>query len=107
MRNRYSGAVQPDTRPLECNRLKPLTGVSSGLRDATGADKQEARDLTVARTQDGALLRVGQKVEHSRFGMGTVTKMVDAGDTAKVHIVFENSGEKDLLLKFARLKVLP
>lgn len=107
MRNRYSGAVQPDTRPLECNRLKPLTGASSGLRDATGADKQEARDLTVARTQDGALLRVGQKVEHSRFGIGTVTKMVDAGDTAKVHIVFENSGEKDLLLKFARLKVLP
>jgi DNA helicase-2/ATP-dependent DNA helicase PcrA len=49
-------------------------------------------------------LPVGTKVEHERFGIGTVLAVEGTGDNAKATINFENAGEKHLLLRFAKLK---
>ena len=83
-------------------------GTTSLKKVASGIDKslEESNKLSSARTQSGYIIKPGQIVEHPRFGRGTVISMVDAGDTAKVHIAFENSGDKDLLLKFAPLNVV-
>ena len=48
----------------------------------------------------------GQKVIHERFGKGEVLKIDGMGDNAKASIQFENVGIKQLLLRFARLKVI-
>ena len=48
----------------------------------------------------------GQLIEHERFGRGTVLRVEGAGENAKATIRFENVGEKQLLLRFARFKVL-
>lgn len=48
----------------------------------------------------------GMKVEHPKFGFGTVTKMEIQGSNRKAHISFEKAGDKTLLLSFAKLKVL-
>ena len=46
------------------------------------------------------------EVEHARFGKGIVKKMEGAYPNQKATIQFENAGEKMLILKFAKLKIL-
>ena len=53
-----------------------------------------------------AQLTPGQFIEHERFGVGEVLKVEGAGENIKAHIRFKNAGEKQLLLKFARFRVL-
>lgn len=55
---------------------------------------------------DTSGLAEGMKVEHPKFGFGTVTKMEIQGSNRKAHISFEKAGDKTLLLSFAKLKVL-
>ena len=45
-------------------------------------------------------------IEHERFGIGEVVNLVGAGDDCKATVKFRNAGEKQLLLKFARFKVI-
>ena len=48
----------------------------------------------------------GQLIEHERFGLGEVLRMEGEGDNAKATIRFKNAGDKQLLLRFARFKVI-
>lgn len=48
----------------------------------------------------------GQQIEHERFGLGEVLQVEGNGDNAKATIRFKNAGEKQLLLRFARFKVI-
>ena len=51
-------------------------------------------------------LQPGDRIEHSRFGVGEVIKMEGSGENCKATVVFRNSGTKQLLLKFARYNKL-
>ena len=51
-------------------------------------------------------LQEGQTIEHERFGIGTVVKLEGTGENQKATVEFSNSGTKQLLLKFARFKVI-
>ena len=51
-------------------------------------------------------LQPGDRIEHTRFGVGEVIKMEGSGETCKATVVFRNSGTKQLLLKFARYNKL-
>ena len=51
-------------------------------------------------------LQEGQTIEHERFGIGTVVKLEGTGENQKATVEFRNSGTKQLLLKFARFKVI-
>ena len=48
---------------------------------------------------------VGQRVEHARFGMGTVVALEGTGLDTKATVDFDNAGRKQLLLRFARFIV--
>lgn len=48
----------------------------------------------------------GQLIEHERFGLGEVLKVDGEGDNAKATIRFKNAGDKQLLLRFARFKII-
>jgi DNA helicase II / ATP-dependent DNA helicase PcrA len=50
-------------------------------------------------------LAIGMKVEHPKFGFGTVVKMEEMGAERKAAINFTDFGEKTLLLSFAKLKI--
>ena len=49
---------------------------------------------------------VGDKVEHLKFGKGQVIGLEGSQQNIKAKIKFEKIGEKNLLLKFAKLKIL-
>lgn len=51
-------------------------------------------------------LKIGLMVQHQRFGMGKVEAIEGAGENAKATVNFSNFGKKQLLLKFAKLKIL-
>ncbi|TGY40134.1 ATP-dependent DNA helicase PcrA [Clostridium sartagoforme] len=48
---------------------------------------------------------IGRKVKHSKFGIGTVVSITDAGSDKKVTIAFDNQGIKILLLSVANLEL--
>ena len=51
-------------------------------------------------------LQEGMKIEHQRFGRGTVLKIEGTGENTKATVEFVHSGTKQLLLKFAKFMVV-
>lgn len=51
-------------------------------------------------------LSVGNVIEHQRFGKGTVVNIEGTGENKKATVEFEQTGPKQLLLKFAHFKVI-
>ena len=51
-------------------------------------------------------VEVGRLIEHERFGRGEVVRLEGSGDNCKATVRFENAGDKQLLLKFARFKII-
>ena len=51
-------------------------------------------------------LKIGQTVLHDRFGRGTVKDLQGEPSDMKAIILFDNAGEKKLLLNFAKLKII-
>jgi len=51
-------------------------------------------------------LSVGQNVMHERFGKGVITQLTGEGDNAMAKVEFENVGSKQMLLKFAKFRVI-
>ncbi len=52
------------------------------------------------------VLKPGDRVEHAHFGKGKVLQMEGTGSETKAVILFDTAGERKLLLRFAKLKVL-
>ncbi len=84
--------IQPSTPPPARN-LKPVSR-------ATASPVPPTQSAT-----SGALC-AGQQIEHERFGVGEVLKVEGTGDNAKATIRFKHAGDKQLLLRFARFKIL-
>ena len=51
-------------------------------------------------------LSEGMQIEHTRFGRGTITDIDTSQPEARITVAFENTGNRVLLLKFARFKIL-
>ncbi|KAF0237382.1 MAG: DNA helicase II / ATP-dependent DNA helicase [Prolixibacteraceae bacterium] len=65
----------------------------------TGGDSAFAAD-------DPSKIQSGMTVEHQRFGEGKVLKIEGEMPNIKATIFFHGSGQKQLLLKFAKLKII-
>lgn len=87
------------------NELNGGVGRKSGRRRRASYDEyyQESYDDF---DQERRSLRVGSRVTHAIFGNGKIQQITGQGDLQKVAINFEEYGEKQLLVKFANLKLL-
>ena len=61
---------------------------------------------SVPSTPSSSGLREGIVIEHQRFGIGTVIRVEGTGDNEKATVQFRNAGTKQLLLKFAKFKIV-
>lgn len=52
------------------------------------------------------LMKPGQRVEHERFGVGVIISISGEAQSKKAIVEFEQSGQKTLMLKFAKMKIL-
>lgn len=85
-------------------RQEKLVPPSPAIRKLRPVPAGKAAQAGSAGVDDG--LSAGQHIEHERFGRGTVEKVEGRGDNCKATVRFENAGVKQLLLKFARFKVV-
>ena len=65
-----------------------------------------APSASVSSASSAAAVAEGNIIEHERFGIGTVVKVEGTGENTKATVQFKNTGTKQLLLKFARFKVI-
>ncbi len=84
-------------------RFKRLT--EEVIRKPAKQESPEDPD-TDYRIMDSSLLEVNMSVKHQRFGTGTVVAIEGSGQNAKATVLFNASGKKQLLLKYARLKIM-
>ena len=68
--------------------------------------KRMALNNTASDNSANASLRVGSAVEHEKFGIGEVVKIEGVYPESKALIQFRDAGEKNLLLKYAKLKII-
>lgn len=80
-------------------RVLASSSPSSPLSPSSAASASVSTGLSVQLVE-------GSKIEHQRFGIGTVLKLEGTGENAKATVKFVNSGTKQLLLKFAKFTVL-
>lgn len=102
-----SDIFDDDFTPRNRKSLKPADSSTSGISNSPKKLKPIS-NATIANPIEGSIsaLNVGNQVLHDRFGRGEVISIEGDPDNAKAVIKFENEGEKKLLLKFAKLKVL-
>lgn len=55
---------------------------------------------------DTSQLQAGQKVEHQKFGFGTVSSIEGSAHNPVATIVFEKNGEKKIMLNYAKLRIV-
>lgn len=55
---------------------------------------------------DTANLQAGQKVEHQKFGFGTVSKIEGSAHNPVATILFDQNGEKKIMLNYAKLRII-
>jgi DNA helicase-2/ATP-dependent DNA helicase PcrA len=56
--------------------------------------------------QENKVVRIGSRVMHEKFGLGKVIDVTGVGDQVKATVNFEGNNIRQLMLKFARLKIL-
>ena len=51
-------------------------------------------------------LKAGQRIEHNRFGYGQIVEISGTSADLKAKIAFDEHGEKILILKYAKIRVI-
>lgn len=83
------------------NKRIPAKVVIKKLHDI----KKESND-TYEESDSAYGIKIGDIIEHQRFGIGTIVMLEGKGDNKKATVNFNNVGTKQLLLKFAKYKVI-
>jgi DNA helicase-2/ATP-dependent DNA helicase PcrA len=106
---RLSKKVQPKTQS------SPFKGASAPVIPKSDSGKPMQRmernpALSPPNDKDKTLigeLKEGTQVQHERFGKGKVLRIEGDSPNQKATVFFPSAGQKQLLLKFAKLEVLP
>ena len=90
-------------------RPRPVCEVASSFRPLSSVlarpSASSAHSANVSDTGSKTLPE-GTVIEHQRFGIGRVVKVEGSGENAKATVDFQNVGVKQLLLKFAKYKIV-
>ncbi len=89
------------------SRFKSVRGLEAARRimGSSSSSGGSAFGSSTSSAGSGRLVE-GAKIEHQRFGVGTVLKLEGSGENAKATVQFVNSGTKQLLLKFAKFTII-
>lgn len=86
--------------PIQSQKTELLKGTP--YRSAQNLPKQEISNFT---PDDPDTLSTGMKIIHNRFGKGKIISIEGDGENRKATVYFISSGQKQLLLKYAKLKM--
>ena len=83
------------------NAVQRIMGDTTTSSSVASAGSSASNAYSVAGS-----LSEGCRIEHQRFGIGTVLKIEGTGENTKATVEFQNAGTKQLLLKFAKFTIL-
>lgn len=92
----HTPSPQPAPIPQE-----PRQTITRGGRSLVPVGRRMASSAPQPATTS-AQVSVGDQIDHSRFGRGTILRIEGTGENTKAHVEFVNAGIKQLLLKFAK-----
>ena len=87
------------------HRIMGDTASSSSVASSSSSVASAGSSASQASSAAGSLSE-GCRIEHQRFGIGTVLKIEGTGENTKATVEFQNAGTKQLLLKFAKFTIL-
>ena len=94
-------------RALNAAKRYMETHSSHPASRGTGSSAASVSSSTASSAgSSSCLLQEGMKIEHQRFGRGTVLKIEGTGENTKATVEFVHSGTKQLLLKYAKFTVV-
>jgi len=99
---------RPDLRPRRTDdemAVKSSYTTERAHAPKYGAENDQTPDYE-NESQEVVVLRVGAKVEHEVFGRGKILQLAGKGDSSKAVVLFESVGAKNLMLKYAKLRLL-
>ena len=104
-------AVSSTMRPTSSTTVPKKTNITpkptaTVIRNEVPTQRRLVSPTSAQGATRVAQLTVGQFIEHERFGVGEVLHVEGVGENIKALIRFKNAGEKQLLLKFARFRIL-
>lgn len=105
----YSGyRASRDDQPVRTpRRVAPPTVPPGFRRTSVTLKNSSSQSSNAASAATGnASYPIGTRIEHERFGKGTVTGCEGAGENMKISVAFDMAGTKNLLVKFAKFRVL-
>ena len=105
--HRREEAVNPFSQRME-EKLKSTGRWSRVSKAMANGGRLATSDASASSYSmaNGQQLKVGNVIEHSRFGKGTVTAMTGTGENCKATVEFEETGTKQLLLKFSHFTIV-
>ena len=120
--NPVASQFRADPKPREVvhreeRGVDPLSSSFKRVLSSAGANMRRVSSLTSSspnvRTPNhpspsspASSLSIGNVIEHDRFGIGDVINIEGSGENTKATVKFRNVGTKQLLLKFAKFKVI-
>jgi DNA helicase-2/ATP-dependent DNA helicase PcrA len=85
---------------------RPSTSDQPGLNQKLVQLRQAKKKAQNFDGDDPRDIQTGMMVEHQRFGKGKVLQIEGSFPNLKANVFFQNAGQKQLLLKFAKLKIV-
>lgn len=92
--------------PFSDSFKRTLAAERSGLRRMPQSPAPQSANSSSANNGGNRMIAEGNIIEHERFGIGNVIRVEGTGENTKATVQFKNAGTKQLLLKFARFKVI-
>lgn len=87
--------------------VKAVNAVHRIMGDTASSSSVASAGSSASKASSAAgSLSEGCRIEHQRFGIGTVLKIEGTGENTKATVEFQNAGTKQLLLKFAKFTIL-
>ena len=87
--------------------VRAVNAVHRIMSDTTSSSSVASAGSSASNASSAAgSLSEGCRIEHQRFGIGTVLKIEGTGENTKATVEFQNAGTKQLLLKFAKFTIL-
>ena len=87
--------------------VRAVNAVHRIMGDTTSSSSVASAGSSASKASSAAgSLSEGCRIEHQRFGIGTVLKIEGTGENTKATVEFQNAGIKQLLLKFAKFTIL-
>jgi DNA helicase-2/ATP-dependent DNA helicase PcrA len=101
-RTSFSNVKKSPTQTIERKTIPPKRNLVS----VSDAQKKSQTNNPDFQESDPALLQSGMEVEHQRFGVGKILNIEGKPGEQKATIFFQDTGQKQLLLKFAKLRII-